>query len=76
MPEEPVVISVVSLTRDPSQGAGAGRRFGRGRPLSFSGRSAGPFLVQSAIPALFRPRQARCRALPQNAAFRPQLASQ
>ena len=51
-PEEPVIRSVVSLTRGPSQGTGAGRRFGHGHPLSRSGRSAGPIVVQSAIPAL------------------------
>jgi len=68
-------MSVVSLTRGPSQGAGAGRRFGRGRPLSCTGRSAGLFVVLSAIPALSRARQARSHALPQSAALRPQLAS-
>jgi hypothetical protein len=54
MPEEPVIRSVVSLTRGPSQGAGPDRKFGRGHPLSRSGQSAGPVVVQSAIPALPR----------------------
>ena len=79
-PEEPVVVSVVSLTRGPSQGAGADRRFGRCHPLSRSGRSAGPIVVPSAIPAaicgLSRTRQVRSHALPTCAALRSQPASQ
>ncbi len=54
MPEEPVIRSVVLLTRGPSQGAGADRKLGRCHPLSRSGRSAGPIIVLSAIPALPR----------------------
>ena len=72
-------MSVVSLTRGPSQGAGADRTFGRCYPLLHSGRSAGPFVVSLAIPAvisgLSRTRQVRSHALPTCAALRSQPAS-
>jgi hypothetical protein len=64
-PEEPVIRSVVLLTRGPSQGAGAGHGLGRCHPLSRSGRSAGPVVVLSAIPALPRIPTVRRRAQPQ-----------